>query len=200
MDSSRYDDDLEQSAAQNKRLALVAGALGLCLLLSLVIILNMLGRERTIVSPPALKQSFWLTSSTASASYIEEMSLWISSLILDVTPDDVAYKSKLLLQYAHPESHGKLKERQDLEIARLKRDNLSTYFVLATVHANADQLSAVLTGKLHTLINGARVADQERHFLVKWRMDGGRAHLVEFAEASQSDVNKLLNPNAHAAQ
>lgn len=198
MDADRYDADLEQLASQNRRLAGITALLAISLLVSLIAILNMIGSERTVISPPIIKQSFWVTSNAASPSYLEEMSLWTSSLILDVTPDDIAYKSKLLLQYAHPDLHGKLKERQDLEIARLKRDNISTYFVLQTIRTDAPTLSAILTGRLHTLINGNQIADQERNFLVKWRVDGGRAQLVEFAEASNADVNKLINPNANA--
>jgi len=37
------------------------------------------------------------------------MTQWISSLILDVTPDNIEYKSNILLQYVHPDLHGKLK-------------------------------------------------------------------------------------------
>jgi conjugal transfer pilus assembly protein TraE len=196
MDSTRYDDDLEASRAQVKRLTTVAAVLGLCLLLSMVLMLNLLGRDRTIVTPPVIEKSFWVTADTVSDAYIQQMSLWLSTLILDVTPDDIAYKSKLLLQYAHPELHGKLKERQDLEAQRIKRDNISTYFVLQTIRTSPERLTAVITGRLHTLINGSRVADQERNFLIKWRMDGGRAQLIEFVEASNADVNKLLNPNA----
>ena len=193
MDSTRYENDLDQLRSQNKRLMLVALLQTVVLFLAFILTLNLLGRDRTIVTPPTIDKSFWVTSDTASDDYIRQMSLWVSSLILDVTPDDVAYKEKLLLQYAHPELHGKLKERQDIEAERLRRDNTSTYFVMQTIRTHPEKLAAVISGRLHTLINGNHVADQEKNFLVRFKIDGGRAQLVEFTETQNADLAKLLN-------
>lgn len=195
MDSSKYDNDLDQLKGQNKRLMLVAMLQAVCIFLGLILMLNLLGRDRTVITPPTIEKSFWLTADTASDSYIQQMTLWVSNLILDVTPDDIAYKAKLLLQFVHPDLHGKLKERQDLEAQRIKRDNTSTYFVMQTIRTHPEKLAAVISGRLHTLINGNRVADQEKNFLVRFAIDGGRAQLIEFTETSNADLAKLLNIN-----
>ncbi len=192
MDANRYADDLDELKRSLKRTQFIALFISLALILALWNALNMFGRDRTVVTPPNLEKSFWITSSTASASYIEQMALWSAGLILDVTADNVEFKSRLLLEYAHPQAHGTLKERQALEARRLKRDNAATYFVMQTIRSVPEQLAAVITGRLNTLINGTPVTQVEKHYLVRFAIDGGRAHLIEFSEAPNADLNVLL--------
>lgn len=192
MESDRYSEDLDQLRRSLKRSQFLSIGLVLALLLALWNALNMFGRDRTIVTPPTIEKSFWVTASTAAPAYVEQMTLWIASLILDVTPENIDYKATLLLQYAHPDAHGKLKERQVLESQRLKRDNAVTYFVLQTIRSHPEKMAALVSGRLHTLINGNHVADQDKNYLVRFRMDGGRAHLVAFQEAPHADLAKIL--------
>jgi conjugal transfer pilus assembly protein TraE len=198
MDSNKYADDLDEAKASVKKLQVVAIALAAAILLCLILMLNLLGRDRTVVSPPTIEKSFWVTSDSASDSYVQQMTQWISSLILDVTPDNIEYKSNILLQYVHPDLHGKLKERQTLLAQSMKKDNVATYFVLSTIRTQPEKLAALITGRFHTLINGNHVGDQEKSFFVRFMMDGGRAQLIEFTETQNADLAKLLNePNAH---
>nr|MBL8455661.1 type IV conjugative transfer system protein TraE [Zoogloeaceae bacterium] len=192
MDANRYSDDLDALRAALKRQQYVSLALVLLLLLMAWNALNQFGRERTIVTPPALERSFWITANTASTEYIEQMALWAASMILDVTPNNAEFKSNLLLQFADPGAHGALQERATLEIARLKRDNSSTLFDVETIRAAPEKLAAVITGKLNTYINGVRVSNTERHYLVRFRMSSGRAAIIEFSEAPHADLNILL--------
>ncbi len=193
MDSERYADDLDQVKASNRRMQIIAIIQAVVIFLALILMLNLLGRDRTVVTPPVIEKSFWVTADSASDSYIQQMALWISSLVLDVTPDNIDYKASLLLQYAHPSLHGKLKERQTLSAQSMKRDNTSTYFVMQTIRTHPEKLAALMTGRFHTLINGNHVADQERNFFVRFQMDGGRAQLVEFTETQNVDLAKQLN-------
>ena len=193
MDSERYADDLDQVKASNRRMQFVAILQSGIILVGLILMLNLLGRDRTVVTPPTIEKSFWVTSDTASDSYIQQMTQWISSLVLDVTPDNIEYKSSILLQYVHPDLHGKLKERQTLSAQSMKRDNTSTYFVMQTIRVHPEKLAALITGRFHTLINGNHVADQEKNFFVRFQMDGGRAQLIEFTETQNVDLAKQLN-------
>jgi conjugal transfer pilus assembly protein TraE len=76
------------------------------LALSLVTVLLMVGRERTVVTPPTLQKSFWVEGDQVSGSYLEQMAGWIATLILDVSPGNIDYNKTILLQYSAPDAHG----------------------------------------------------------------------------------------------
>ena len=192
MEAQRYASDIERLQGNLRYSQYLNLALVLALLVSLVLALSSMGRERTVFTPPSIEKSFWVSNGTASPEYVEQMAVWIASLILDVTPDTIEYKANLLLGYADPRAHGALKERQVLETARLKRDNATTYFDLETVNVHADKLAALLQGRLHTLINGTAVPSQHRNYLVRFRMEAGKAHLTQFEELPHADLAKAL--------
>ena len=192
MDAKQYSEDLDVLTATVRRQQLLGIVLGIALVLALWNAVNMFGRDRTIVTPPSLERSFWVTSSTASAEYLEQMAIWAASLILDVTPDSAPFKGKLLLQYAEPSAHGYLQERMALESARMKRDTATTLSDVQTLRSVPDKLAVVLTGKLNTFINGVRVTQIEKHYLARFRISSGRAELIEFSEVPHADLNVLL--------
>lgn len=192
MDAQRYADDLQRLQTHLRHTQFLNFGLVVALLVALWLVASHVGRERTVVTPPALEKSFWISNGEASPEYVEQMAVWIASLILDVTPDTVEYKARLLLRYTDPRAHGELKERQLLEAARLKRDNASTYFDLETINVHADKLAALVSGKLHTRINGTAVPEQTRHYLVRFRLDAGRAQLIQFEDIPHADLAKAL--------
>ena len=53
---------------------------------------NMVGRERIVLTPPAIDKSFWVAKDKVSASYLEQMGSFIAYLTLDVSPSSVEWK------------------------------------------------------------------------------------------------------------
>lgn len=193
MDHQTYSADIDALRRTARRQQWIILILAIALLLALWNAINTFGRDRTIVTPPNLEKSFWITQKTASPEYVEQMALWIASLILDVTPDTIKYKSDLLLQYVAPSAHGELSEKQTLQTQRLKRDNASTYYVLQTINIDSARLAAVLSGRLHTLINGRHVDEIEKFYFVRFRLEGGRASVTDFREVPHADLPTLLS-------
>jgi type IV conjugative transfer system protein TraE len=97
-------------------------------ILALVVILNLLGTVRTVVVPPSINKTFWVTRDKASSEYLEQMGSFIAWLVLDVTPASIDWKKDILLGYVEPEQYGPLKTRQEVEAERLKRINAATVF------------------------------------------------------------------------
>lgn len=121
MDFERLNGDIKEMRRRNRGLGLAVGVLAAGQILALVVILNLLGTVRTVVVPPALNQTFWVTRDQASHEYLEQMGSFIAWLILDVTPASIDWKKAVLLGYVEPEQYGALKTRQEVEAERLKR-------------------------------------------------------------------------------
>jgi conjugal transfer pilus assembly protein TraE len=73
-----------QTIAQRNRLLLVLGISGLMNILLGSSLFCVIGKERVLVVPPVISREFWIASDSVSDSYLEQMSEFFSSLVLNV--------------------------------------------------------------------------------------------------------------------
>lgn len=182
MHHDKLSTDIKDLRQRNRRLGLAVAGLALALIIALTIILAQLGMERTIVVPPTIDKSFWVTKHKVSQEYLEQMGAFVGWLILDVSPESIQWKKDMLLAYVAPEQSGAMKTRQDLEAERLKRLNASTFFALKQLIPNEHTQSVVLVGRLRTQVNGQDTSTDTKSYLAEFAYAGGRVHLKTFKE------------------
>ena len=185
MDLAKLNGDLRELRQRNRALALTLAGVITGLLIALLIIVKLIGMERTIVVPPTINKTFWVTHDRVSKEYLEQMASFVAWLILDVTPATVDWKKDVLLNYAAPEQHGALKSRQEVEADRLKRINASTFFLPQQLVANDQDQTVAIRGRLRTQVNGQDTATDTKAYLAEFQYAGGRVHLKAFKEIAQ---------------
>lgn len=185
MDFAKLNGDVKEMRQRNRGLALAVGALIFGLLISLLIIVRLIGTERTIIVPPTIEKTFWLTNDRVSKEYLEQMASFIAWLVLDVTPATIDWKKDILLNYVSPDQHGSMKARQEVEAERLKRINASTFFLPQQLVANDQDQTVAVRGRLRTQVNGQETATATKAYLAEFQYAGGRMHLKAFKEISQ---------------
>src|ERR1700754_4534002 len=193
MDFERHQNDLRAQRKTNRALGTIIALLSVCQLLSLVLIVNILGSERTVIVPPSIDRTFWVTRDKASREYLEEMAGFVAWLMLDVSPSTVDWKRNVLLNWVLPEQHAAMKTKMDLEADRLRSNNASTSFLIQQLTADEKEQSVVITGRLRRQINGSDVGEPEtRAYLAQFQYTGGRVHIQTFKEiqhASNGQAN-----------
>ena len=182
MDFDRLSGDLKDMRRRNRGLGLAVGALAAGLLLALAIIINLLGTVRTVVVPPSINKSFWVSRDKASGEYLEQMGAFITWLVLDVTPASIDWKKDILLGYVDPAQYGALKTRQEVEAERLKRINATTAFAPQQLVSSEDTQSLVVRGRLRTLVNGYETANDLKAYRIDFGHAGARMHVIGFKE------------------
>jgi conjugal transfer pilus assembly protein TraE len=185
MDFAKLDNDLKEMRKRNQGLRWAVGGLIAALVTCLVIIVTLIGTERTIVVPPSIDKTFWVTKDRVSRAYLEQMGSFIAWLILDVSPASIDWKKDILLNYVAPDQHGAMKLRQEIEAERLKRINASTSFLPQQLVTSEEQQTVVIRGRLRTQVNGQDTATDTKAYLAEFRYAGGRMHLKSFKEMSQ---------------
>lgn len=185
MDIVKLSNDLKEMRSRIRSLSMAVGGLICALLLSLIIIVNIVGTERTVLIPPEIDKTFWVTRDHASREYLEQMAGFMAWLVLDVTPSTIDWKKDILLNYVTPDQHGAMKSRQEIEAERLKRINASTYFLPQQLAPNEANQTVVVRGRLRTLVNGQETANETKAYLAEFQFSGGRMHLKEFKETQQ---------------
>lgn len=183
MDFERHQNDLRVQRKANRTLGTVLALLGVCQLISLVVIASIVGSERTVIVPPNIDKSFWVSKDKASREYLEQMAGFVSWLMLDVTPSTVDWKRNVLLNWVSPDQHAAMKTKMDLEADRLRSNNASTSFLIQQLTADEKEQSVLVTGRLRRQINGTDVAEPEtRSYLAQFQYTGGRVHIQTFKE------------------
>ena len=182
MDFERLQGDIKEMRRRNRGLGLSVGALAVGQILSLAVIANLLGTVRTVVVPPSINKSFWITRDTASSEYLEQMGSFIAWLILDVSPSTIDWKKDMLLGYVDPLQYGALKTRQEVEAERLKRISAATAFAPQQLVADEATQSLVVRGRLRTLVNGYETANELKAYRIDFAYSGGRMHVTAFKE------------------
>lgn len=171
--------------------------MGACLLSSLVLMFNMVGRDRVIVTPPSIDKTFWVSKDRVSSSYLEQMGSFIAYLTLDVSPQSIDWKKTMLLQYVSPDIYGALQTRQDLEADRLRRLNATTQFSVAQLLPNEEAMNVTLKGRLATFINGARTSDIDKEYVAEFEFKGNRVQIRNFKEIGNGEsATKVSAANA----
>ena len=186
MDFDRLHGDLKELRRRNRALGWTLGALAAGQFVALIVILNLLGSVRTVIVPPSMNKSFWVTRDQASGEYLEQMGSFIAWLVLDVTPASIDWKKDLLLGYVEPEQFGALKTRQEVEAERLKRINAATVFAPQQLVPSEDTQSIVVRGRLRTLVNGVETANDLKAYRLEFSYAGSRMHLKSFKEISDA--------------
>jgi conjugal transfer pilus assembly protein TraE len=183
MDFDRHQNDLRALRKANRTLGAGIALLGMCLLMSLGVIASLIGAERTVIVPPNIDKSFWVSKDKASREYLEQMAGYISWLMLDVTPTTVDWKRNVLLNWVAPEQHAAMKTKMDLEADRLRSNNASSSFLIQQLTADEKEQSVLVTGRLRRQINGTDVAEPDTHsYLAQFQYTGGRVHIQTFKE------------------
>ena len=182
MDFERLNSDIKEMRRRNRSLGLTVGALAIGHVVALIVILNLIGTVRTVIVPPSIDKSFWVSRDKASSEYLEQMGSFIAWLVLDVTPSSIDWKKGVLLGYVEPGQYGALKTRQEVEAERLKRINASTLFMPQQLVPSEDAQTVVVRGRLRTLVNGFETANDLKAYLVEFSFNGARMHLKTFKE------------------
>lgn len=194
MDNSLHQSDLGELRISNRRKDRINAGMLAALLIALLVILRTLGMERTVVVPPNIQKTFWLSAETGSKEYLDQMAAFVAWLILDVDPSTVDWKKDLLLDFMKPDDHGAMKTKLELAAKRLKAMNASTSFLPQQLAVNEKELSVVLRGRLRHQINGEDTRKETKAYLAQFSFAGGRIHLNEFKEFNNVNANQLAGP------
>lgn len=140
--------------------------------------------EHVIIMPPEIKQAFWVERHRVAPAYVEEMALFLSGFILNVSPASSAYQRDVVLRYATPSSYGTLKRQLIADEKRLLKHNVSTSF--RPIDVKVEGLNVQLTGDLMTYVGDKRVSQVRETYMVVLSFKHGQVQLQSFTCPGES--------------
>lgn len=136
-------------------------------------------KKQTILLPANLQQEVTLESTNLSNSYLEEMSTFFLSMLLNLTSSNIDYQSAIVLRHTHPSYY---KDMQDFfleEKQRYLQYKLSTWFVPSHYEIGKN-LSAKVTGTLISKYSNTGEDQQNLTYQIDYGYSGGRLSIKSF--------------------
>ncbi len=143
--------------------------------------------ERIILVPPHITKTFWVDGGTVSKEYLEEMGLYMSKLLLDLSPTSFAYNHETLLKYATPEAYGALKKQLLEDGDYYTKLQLSTHFKPTEVKANPNKLHVEVKGNLTSYVAGKEIHSSLETISLQFSLRGAGLLLEKVTGGIQHD-------------
>lgn len=162
------------------RNALLLISFGL-LLSNMCLVIRLLRDDtRTIVVPPILHKSFWVERGRVSPEYLEEMGLFLTHLMLDVSPGSAKHQREVLLRYVSPQFYNALKQRLEREEAFLRKEQISLSFKPTQILVDSKKRYVEITGVMNHYVASERIEHRNETYGLTFDYRGGKLHLVSF--------------------
>lgn len=131
-----------------------------------------LKNERTILVPPHITRTLWVEGGIVSKEYLEEMGLYISKLLLDLSPTSFPYHHGTLLKYATPETYGALKKQLMDDGEQYTKLQLSTHFKPSEISATPNKLHVEVKGILTSYVAGKEISSLPERVSLQFSLRG----------------------------
>ncbi|MEQ1590457.1 MAG: TraE/TraK family type IV conjugative transfer system protein [Gallionella sp.] len=175
-------------------LRMVVGAALLIALTEAVIMVKTIGTERTIVMPPNIEKSFWVSSEGVSKSYLEKMAYFYTGLALSSTKSVGEYQKTMFLQYASPDKRGKLTAEMNARLEFMEKNATSTLFSPDGVKPDEKLMRVAVFGTLETYVQDRRISAQKVIYVVAFKNVNGTLFVNEFKETNEKDMFGVSTP------
>lgn len=138
-------------------------------------------REKTIIVPANLGREVVIEGKDIfDEAYIEEMTLFFSDLLLNLTPQNINYKSSKLLRYVEASAYHKMKEYFVQEGEKYNKYRLSTKFSMNEIKIFG--MKVEITGILSSKFGEDSESNQQRTFVIEYDKHRGKLQIVSFQE------------------
>ena len=171
-----------QVSAQRNRLLYVIGVSGIVNIFLAASIYFMVGKERVIVVPPVVSNDFWVATDSVSDSYLEQMTSFFSSLVLNINPSNFAKRSEQLLQHVDPVSYARVKAEMTEQEADINRRALSSAFHPVSFKIDRKDLIVEVKGELRVFSGNTSIGTYTRSYQIRYSNRNGKLYILELKE------------------
>jgi len=183
-----YKSQLTRLVEQRNGYMLLAGGLIVLCILLVLLIFNLVGRERTIIAPPVVNKTFWVTNSEVSEEYLTEMSVFFAYMRLNVTPANVQYQHEVLLRFADPSFYGELEGQLELERKYLLNEHLNKAYYPSNLAVDIKNLKVRVIGTIHPSVGTEKFKEQNVVYEIKYGYKHGRLLIKAFGVVNHEDT------------
>ncbi len=137
--------------------------------------------EKVIVLPPSITKDIWIKGNTVSESYLEEWSLYLTNLLLNVSAKTIGYQAELALRHVSPDFSGKIQQKFNKDAAALQKNNATTTFFPKEIRVVEKTMTVFVTGTFATFVGKEKISAHEQTYQLNFVFNKGRfLQLINF--------------------
>jgi len=180
---SEHESRLKSLVEQRKRLMVAVCFLSVIVMFQTITIMGISKKQdRVLVTPPVIKESFWLDAGSVSESYLRQIGDYFIKTAMTVSPSTVEPQFQYLLDNVYPRYYGDVKGQLLLRGNDIKGKGISTVFVSKSFEINEEELRVNISGNLIVLTGRSRTEPIKKEFSVQFVYENGRLYLKEISE------------------
>jgi len=130
--------------------------------------------ERVVVVPAVVEQSFWVENSAVSATYLEQMGVFLGGTLLTQSQHSIEQQRATLLRHTAASFEPFLKRKLENEEGVLKKQNASYVFFNKSVKVDLAKQNVILRGERLFFVGDRQVSTQEESYKFSFAIEGGR--------------------------
>ncbi len=158
-------------------------------LLNVMQMVHLMSRDdKVILVPPTLSQDVWVMGGSSSKSYIEEWALYLSSELLNMTPETSTFHHSLVLRYVHPKTSAIVKKQFEADLKHIKDNTISTLFKPKKVDVlqQGAKGTAFVSGTLSTFVGSKLIESDDKKYKLDFETSkyAPQLSLTSFKEAA----------------
>lgn len=143
--------------------------------------------DRILFMPPVLDKPFSIQGSSYSASYYEQMGIFLVNLLLSKSAETAEQQHQLLFKYVDPELLGVFKRDLLEEVESLKKDSAGYVFYPIETKVNLGNKSVWIKGERHTYVGAQRIDVSKEAYRLSFVQ---RGHLLYLRYFQKEVVNE----------
>lgn len=185
MDSKKYASALK-NAEYKSHVWLACGAVLLIANLMLAMaVISADSNEKTIIVPAGFNTPFTVEGNKVSPEYIEQMGRYFGNLLLTFHERNAQAQFDTVLRYTHPSAYSELKTQFDVDVDRIRRNDISSVFYLMKIYVKGNV--AIITGELNGLVGSQLVSKRQKSYELAFNYDGDLT-ILSFKEVAANSV------------
>jgi len=153
--------------------------LGLSQFVSIIFLFNK--KERIVIVPASVDKTFYIESNVVSPTYLEQMGLFFSQLILSKSTESAAKQREVVLRHTLPRFHGSIKEQLIEEEKHLNKEGGSYHFYPVSTEIITGKNIVIITGERISLIGERIVAKEREKYTISFVCQNGRLYISGFS-------------------
>ncbi len=136
---------------------------------------------RIIVVPPTMKDSFWIERGKAAPEYLEQMAVFVSTLVGNLSPRSAEYNIEVLLSYIDPDRLHDVRDDLKSQAQYIKKNNITQSFYPDSTAVAENEQSVTIDGNVTRYIGAIKVSEERIRFYVKFRVTDYNMKVTELS-------------------
>ena len=156
-----------------------------------IFVMNVDTREKTVVVPVGFDKPFYVKGTELDPSYAKQMAKMIAQNRWNYTPKTAGRQFKEILQFVEPKSYALLESQLDSEVIKVKRNRVSSSFLVDGIRINLNNNEITVRGENVTFMGSQIVSNKIRFLRLKMNYFDGRFNLVSMKEVRGKNFDEL---------